>query len=314
MENKKQLTLLVIILVILSGLLPLLWLVLGGASPAVANTEIARREIPVAEQAALVGAVYLVKPLYMILALAGLLIFWQGMNVALRLALIFFLAGETACAINILFFFYESAFLEYLHSYLMVVCLGFLAFAVIEAVDHNLLHFSDLNAKCALVDVCKGCTKYRPGSCILRRSFQWSLPLAAVVALMPLNAQPRPISYNVTVFGFLRNLSHPLPIQLYEIRFSPLAALLLLAASWVWLTMNGHSPRGLLISKVFLAATLGYLGFAFMRLAFFTFYWDNLVWFVFWEELTELVLVVGILVVLWLVHPESGRRLRAVFG
>ena len=131
---------------------------------------------------------------------------------------------------------------------------------------------------------------------------------------MPFNAQSRPISYNVIVFGFLRNLSHPLPIQQYEIRFSPLAALALLSASWLWLTFYGQLPRGLLTSKVFLATALGYLGFTFMRLAFFTFYWDNLVWFVFWEELTELILVIGILIVVWLLQPELGRRLQGVFG
>jgi len=313
-DNKKQLTILVTVLVILSGILPLVLFTLSSESLTVSATEIALREIPASEQAALVGAVYLIKPLYMILALAAILIFWKQIPAALMLALVFFLAGETACAINILFFFYESTTMEYLHSFFMVVCLGFLAFAVIEAVDHNLLHFSDLNARCALVGVCKGCAKYRPGSCLLRRLFQWSLPLVAVVALMPFNAQPRPISYNVDVFGFLRNLSHPLPIQLYEIRFSPLAALFLLAASWICLTFYGHTPRGMLFSKVFLAGALGYLGFAFMRLAFFTFYWDNLVWFVFWEELTELVLVVGIIVVVWLLRPELGKKLQAAIG
>ena len=75
----------------------------------------------------------------MILALAAILVFWKRISAALMLAPVFFLAGETACAINILFFLYESAALEYLHSYLMVACLGFLAFAVIEAVDHHLL-------------------------------------------------------------------------------------------------------------------------------------------------------------------------------
>lgn len=256
------------------------------------------------------SAVYLIKPLYMILALVVLLLLWRHIAAALRLSLVFFLAGETACAINILFFFYESTVLEYVHSYLMVVCLGFLAFAVIEVVDHNLLHFSDLEAKCALLGVCKGCVKYHPGSCILRRLFQWSLPLAAIIALMPLNAQPRPISYNVMVFGFLRNLSHPLPIQLYEIRFSPLAALGLLVASWIWLTFRGQTERGLLVSKIFLAGALGYLGFAFMRLALFAFYWDDLLWFVFWEELTELILVVGIIIAVWLLQPETATMLR----
>ncbi len=306
---KNQLAWLGAGLIILSGVLPVLVYLFFSQEPA--QGDIALRPVPLVEQAALVYAVYLIKPVYMILALAALLALWSYLAMALRLALLFFLLGETACAINILFFFYESTALEYLHSYLMVVCLGFLAFAVIEAVDHNLLHFSDPKAKCALLATCKGCVKYRPGPCILRRLFQWGLPLAAVVVLMPLAAQPRPLSYNLMVFGFLRNLSHALPIQIYEIRFSPLAALALLAVSWTWLVLRGHSPHGLLISKIFLAAALGYLGFAFMRLAFFSFYGDDLVWFVFWEELTELILVVGIIVAVWQLQPEAGQAVRA---
>jgi hypothetical protein len=306
---KRQQAALVAGLVILSGLLPaLLFVFFGGAQAA---REIEQRRIPALEQAALVYAVYLVKPLYMLLALAALLAFWKHIRPALRGALLFFLLGETACAINILFFFYESTAWEYLHSYLMVVCLGFLAYALIEAADHNLLHFSDPHVKCALLGTCKGCVKYRRGACILRRLFQWALPMVAVVALMPLMAQPRPLSYNVLVFGFVRNLSHALPIQIYEIRFSPLAALALLVVSWTWLAWSGQTQGGMQVAKIFLAAALGYLGFAFMRLAFSSFYGDDLVWFVFWEELTELVLVVGIIVAVWLLQPEAGRALRA---
>ena len=296
--------------IVLSGVLPALIHALIGNIYFVGESNIALRQATIFNQLALVGAIYLIKPLYMLLSLAALVLLWKQISAAMRLALFFFLAGETACAVNILFFFYENTALEYLHSFLMVVCLGFLAFTIIEALDHNLLHFSDPRVRCVLLGFCKKCVKNHPGPCILRRVFQWGLPLMGVVAWMPLFAQPRSISYNIAVFAFLSTLSHPLPIQMYEIRFSPLAGIALLAASWGVLNFHRNNLSEIQFSKALLAGSLGYLGFAFMRLAFFTFYWDDLVWFVFWEELTELILVIGILVAVRLFLPGTASLVR----
>jgi hypothetical protein len=307
---KKDLVLLPAILVILSGVLPIIIFLLTANALSPGEIIIPQRQVSLFDQAALLGAIFFIKPVYMILALAAIFLFGQHMPKALIFSLISFLVGETACAVNIIFFFYESVGLEYLHSYFMVVCLGFLVFAAIEVVDHNFLHFSDLNAKCALVGTCRRCSKFSEGPCILRRYFQWAIGLTALIAFMPLMALPRPISYNVSVFGFLRNLSHPLQIQIFEIRYSPLAGLVLLIISWFFLTVRGHTQNGILKSKIFLASSAGFLAFSFMRLAFFTFYWDNLVWFVFWEELTELILVVGIMLSVWLFKPALVQSIR----
>jgi len=55
------------------------------------------------------------------------------------------------------------------------------------------------------------------------------------------------------------------------------------------------------ISKFLFAAALGAIGFSFFRLLLLAPFADNQVWFVFWEEITELlyVLAVGVALILF---------------
>ena len=301
-------------LLVLAGVLPLLFYLLAGGTSHYGPTVQSVQSIPLMDQTALVGAVYGFKTLYMLLALAAIVLLW-GEAVpalaALRWSMIFFLVGEVFCWINILFFFEESLLLEYLHSFFMVACLGFLAFSVMEALDHGLLHFSNPQKRCALSGVCKSCVKAKPGPCLLHRLFRWMIPIIGLVGLMPLAAQPLAISYNTSIFGIVRNLTHPLPVQWYEIRFCPAAALILLTGAWLALSWRGGTPGGTLLAKVLLAAAIGHLGFTFMRLAFLTFYRERIVWFFFWEELTELILITSVLYLLWLFQPQLGQQVRA---
>lgn len=271
------------------------------------------------EQGALVLAVYFIKLVYMLVALAVLALIWREHGrawLALQGSLAAFWLGEFFCAINILFFVEEALVFEYLHSLFMVFCLGLLFFSVMEVVDKELLHFSNPSARCALVGVCKNCVKAHPGSpgaCLLHRLFQWMIPLGAVVVLMPLIAQPMKFSFETSVFGVQRILTHLMPIQWYEVRFSPAAALVFMAAAWLALAWRGGTTDGVQISKILLSVGAGHLGFSLMRLAFASFYRERLVWFVFWEELTELLLVVGVLVVVVLIRPGRFARLKERF-
>lgn len=278
------------------------------------------RDVPRFEQLVLAGAVYPIKLAYMALASLVVGLLWKQASpslAALRWAMIFFLVGELICWINILAFFEEHLLLEYLHSWGMVVCFGFLVFAIVEALDSGVFHYSAPNAKCALVGVCQGCAKHTGGPCLLERLFKWMLPLALLVGWMPLSVPIAPVSYNTLILGVARNLSHSTPMLWYEIRYAPLAGLALMGAAWlmVFRASRGRESGTLRLAKILLAGGVGHLGFAFLRLAFFAFYRDNLVWFVFWEEFTELILVTGVLVIVWLFHPElPARWLKVVVG
>jgi hypothetical protein len=47
---------------------------------------------------------------------------------------------------------------------------------------------------------------------------------------------------------------------------------------------------------------VGYLGFSYLRLAILTFSRDDIVWFVFWDEATELLLMAALAYLLWVFH------------
>lgn len=287
------------------------------------NAPAAARQLSVGEQGALVLAVYPVKALYMLAAL-GLLAALRREGgrpwLALRGSLAAFLVGEFFCAINILFFEEEALIFEYLHSLFMVYCVGLVFYAALEAVDESVLHYSNPKARCALAGVCKTCVKgvqesssrQERKACLLHSLFCWMVPLGALLAFMPLMAQPLDYAFNTLVFGQPRVLTHLMAVQWYEMRFSPLAALALMLVSWAVLVWRGHTPAGLHLSKILLSMGVGQLGFTFMRVVFAAFYRDALVWFVFWEELTELMLVGGMLVVVLLVRPGLFKPLQAL--
>jgi hypothetical protein len=274
----------------------------------------------IGKQSALVVAVYGFKPLYMLIALGVLVFSWREPGIAwqaLNASIISFWMGEFFCWLNILFFNDGALIFEYLHSLLMVFCLGFLFFSLVQVSDKDFLHFSDPHARCAFVGICKNCSKNQPAfrrSCVLYRLFKWMIPMAALVALIPLMAQPNNYSFIVNVFGYSRTLNHLMPIQWFELHFSPLASLVLVIVSWAALIWPSNQPgmdhNGLMLSKVFLSASIGFLSFSMMRLIFASFYRQLLVWFVFWEELTELMLIAGILIVVLLIRSERVNHLK----
>jgi hypothetical protein len=131
-----------------------------------------------------------------------------------------------------------------------------------------------------------------------------------IVALAPLCAELVPVSYNTTIFGAFYNYSHPIVHQVFEQRYLPVAAFILLGLSLVLLRPAKQDP--MLWSKVFFAAGIGAMGFSFFRLFLLHCYRDNLVWFGAWEEVTELLFVLGVALVLWTFRrallAESVRR------
>lgn len=293
----------VTVLILLGGLLPLALAGLACAHlpVAAANLTAEVRVMSSLEQWLAVITAFGVKPTYMLLSLGLIVVLWRQSAAdlaALRWGLGFFLAGEAFCAANYLFFGGTSDFVEYLHGFGMTVCFGFTTYAVLEGVDERLVKLSPPQARCAALSLCRACIKHADVPCGLRRLFEFLTPALAVVALMPLCAPLRPLAYTTTILGSTYGYAHTALDQAYEIRFCALAAAVLVLASWGVLLSGRRDAVAL--AKVLFAAGLGPLGFGTLRLLLVSAYGDNLVWFDVWEELTELLFVLGVAVTLWL--------------
>lgn len=257
----------------------------------------ASRPISTGSGLTLAIALFVVKPVYMLLSLASILLLarrplFHLPVVVLALALIFFLVGELACWVNLLFLAEESVALEYLHSISMVVFIALLAWIAITFLDEKILKLSDPKSVCALRGACRQCRKHVKAPCLVESLSRYGVVGLLIVSLMPLAAAPRAISYNASILGLTRNLMHPLSIELYESRFCPLVAFLLLLLTLPFISPNSRGYH--LLYRVFLAAGLGHMLFSFFRVVMLSMFDTNLVWFLFWEEVTELILIAGI--------------------
>jgi hypothetical protein len=262
-------------------------------------TPLPYRDAPLGEQAAAVIAGFVIKPLYMLLSAAIIVLLWRrhATDLALlRWGLVFFLLGEAFCTVNYVFFNEQSEGVEYMHGLGMILGVSFMLIALLEGTDSRLVHYSSETDKCAALSLCKGCAKYAEVPCGLRSVLLLLIPSAMVLAGIPLTASPQTVSYNTTIVGTPYNYSHAIIQQLFEIRYAPLAAIVFLSLAFALLALRGS--QGIRPSKVLFGIGVGYLAFGLLRLVLLGLFSSNMVWFVFWEEATELLLVLAILAVL----------------
>jgi rhodanese-related sulfurtransferase len=244
---------------------------------------------------------YGIKPLYTLLSLILIIILWKKKKVelvALKYAMIFFFTGENFCAANYLFFDHESYLFEYWHSLGMVLCLGMSAYALFEGLDRSVIHYFDPQKKCVFLGLCNQCIKYDKVSCALKRFFIFLCFSASTIALMPLFAKLKMISYNTEIWGTFYNYSHPVIYQVFEVRYGPIIGALGFASAALTLLIKKTDPFPL--AKILFAGACGATGFSFFRFILFQGYEDNLVWMEFWEEITEFIFIAGLSFLLWL--------------
>jgi hypothetical protein len=259
------------------------------------------RDIALPEQWLVVITAFGAKPAYMILSLIWIVWLWRCQAadlVALRWGLIFFLAGETACAANYIFFSGNSALTDYTHSYGMAVGFSFVAYAVLKGLDVRLVKYSSANDRCAALSLCRACIKYADVPCGLRRLFSFLIPALIAISLMLPCAVLRPLSHRMIILKSPQDFPTPMWAQLFEGHYCAWISILLLLISWgvMWFKRKDPVP----LAKVFFAAALGPLGFGLMRLFLRVAYREDLAWANIWEELTELIFVAGVGLVLWL--------------
>jgi rhodanese-related sulfurtransferase len=272
---------------------------LGSKKPESATGLHPYRESTAFEQWTAVLTGFVVKPIYTLLSLLFVILLWRSKApdlAALCWAMVAFFCGENCCAANYLFFQDESYLLEYLHIFGMLLCFGLFVFALLEGIDRRLFKYSDPESACAALELCRGCIKFAEVFCGFQRIFLWILPAFMILSFMPLTTGLLPVSYNTLILGTLYNYSHAIMHQIYEIRVLPLMALVLFVASWCLLKYKKHDPVAW--SKAFFAAGMGALGFSLFRMILLHAYSDNMVWFAAWEEITELIFILGTGIVL----------------
>ena len=253
------------------------------------------------EQLLAVASGFAMKGTYTLVSLILIVLLWRHRAadlVALRWAMVFFFLGENCCAINYFMFGEKSYLLEYLHSFGMLLCFAFTTYALIEGIDTRLIGISDPKDRCAAVSLCGQCAKYTDAPCGLRRIFYLIIPVMMVLAGMLLTSGRHDVSYNAMIYGTFYNYSHPMIYQLFETVYCPLAAMVVLAVSMGILLFKKRDP--LPPAKATLAAGTGALGFGTLRMVLVGGYEQNMMWFVFWEEATELIFIAGVCCVLWL--------------
>ncbi len=218
--------------------------------------------------------------------------------VALRWAFICFFIGEAFCAANYLFFHEDSYLVEYLHSFGMVLAFGFTTYALFEGLDLRIIRYADPGERCAALDLCLSCKKYTDTSCGFMQIFQWLIPSLIILAGIPLVVDLHAASYNTEILGTSYNYSHPVVFQIFEIRYSPIVAILFFAGAFF--VLRSDKNNSVAFAKILFAAGMGFFGFSMFRLILFGLYRDNLVWYVVWEEITELLYIGLAGIVLWI--------------
>jgi hypothetical protein len=170
-------------------------------------------------------------------------------------------------------------------------------------IDRHVLHISPAHKGCRLVGLCGACVKSPTGEitsqdCGLRRIGLAALPVAALLAAMPLMAGISASAYNAAVGPMVQFFTRTMIQQVFEARYCPLAAMLLFGLAWVFLVFSRReSVPG--VVRLLGCGGIGFLSFSFFRVALGLMYDQHLALANFWEEATEMVFILGVYYLLW---------------
>lgn len=253
------------------------------------------------EQVAAMVALLWIKPTYMLLSAVVSFYLIRSRATDLRLlgwGLLIFLIGEVFCAINYIFLRDNSFFAEYMHSSSMALAFGLAAYALLEGLDERLVHFTLADQHCAMLPVCGPCVKYQAVRCGIRKIAQFLCIALIFLGIIPLLAPFIYTAYNTQIGPIFHYYVRQFVHQWFEARYSPLVGILLTSLALLVMQLT---PRATLhpLARALLCAGLGFFGFALFRVTLGMIYAEALVWATVWEELTELMFVVGVIYILW---------------
>jgi hypothetical protein len=298
---------LVFVILILEGVIPVIvYSVEHGGLGIPAFGE--HQTMTTAQQFAQVVAGLYIKPTYMLISLA-IIILLIGQTAreitSVFWGLITFLVGEIFCAINFITYKHASIVSEYIHSYGMALAFGFFTYALLEIFDARLFHIN--SGACAANELCRICKRTSPLHCSARRIAMLTIAMAGIVSFLPLSVSVSPNSYLTDLFGFAYSYARFDFYQWYETRALPLLALAFFIIAFLPLLKTKGDPIPQ-TTKIFFSAGLGALGFSLFRVILASMFANNLVWFEFWEELTELMFITATGFMLWQFHNSLLQR------
>lgn len=234
-----------------------------------------------------------IKPMYMTLSVL-LILFLRGIKsrdiVLLRWSIILFLLGEAFCAVNYIFFSGVSDLFEILHGLGMVGLGVLLPWGMFELFDERILRVTDQNHRCAFQKMCRICWKYEDVSCGLHRLFRYLAPAFAIIALLPLTAPLRPFHIVLPVFGSKAIFQFSFIVLIFEIRIYPILAFVFMFSSIFYLR---GGPSEIKKAQPLFFAGLGFWLYSLFRFIMVTGYYGLPQWMNFWEELIELITIIG---------------------
>lgn len=280
-----------------------------GPPPPLTPTSLAppRLALTQAQQLVSTAAGAVIKPTYMLLSLLLIIALRRGRSPGLRLlrhGLLWFLVGETFCALN---FFWHSPGLVYpidlLHGLGMVVMSTLVPWGLYRLLDDHLLRLSDPGARCLVQRFCGRCWKREQVTCGPHRIMQLLVAALAVVALMPLSVDLRPTHLVVNVFGTEVDYGAPVINQLVELRLYPVLACLGFITT---LALLRGGPRSVRRAEPAFYVAFGLMAYSLLRHLLINTHGDALYWSDFWEESTELMLVLTVGMVLLVFKQQLG--------
>lgn len=279
MQNNARL-LLFVILILLGGSLPILvYISTHGDLGVSALTNLQSLNLP--EQAALMLSLFNIKPIYMFLSVAILVLVWGRASLPARSLFWAFSAlivGELICGATFFAFRRELIVSEHIHSYGMTLEYSFILFAFFTFLDE----------------------RFAPDPKRVRPLYAFASGLGILAAFLPLSVNPTPGGYQTDLYGFPYLYARFEFNQWVESRFLPIASLIFFVLAF-FSALNSTRTS---LSRVFLSAGMSLLAFSIIRLSLGALFVDRLVWFEFWEETIQLIVISTVAFLLWRVKPE----------
>jgi rhodanese-related sulfurtransferase len=248
------------------------------------------------------------KPVYMALALALCLGLWRtrARDIALiRGGLLAFFIGEAFCALNYLIFGGANDFFDMLHGLGMVLMGALLSWGMVAFFDERMIHVSAATSVCVFKRLCGPCWKNQKAPCRLHRLLVFAAPALAVLALMPWCLPLRSLYQVSKVFATPVLYSYSPGLQLIDFRAYPLLALLFFLLAMTRLLRGALDFRA---AQFPFFAGVGLLSFSLFRFFLLETYRQSPAWMDFWEETTELIMILGLGWFLFHYRIEAGLR------